>query len=345
MKELMSRPAGIGTVLQSGIPHRRQSQDMRNPRGLLVRGVVVATYATDDSNAPVLASDKAIGIYCDVLVYSSIPSIRYQLVRAVPVLQDRSGIHTGRIWKPRAASFDVTGAPLDVEKATNPANMDGDHVLVGFLDGASNRPVILGALPHPANDIGNDSKAVGNRLRLKAVDGDPDFFKHHGSYYGIADNGDWLIDTTQANTGALAGDGSEPAPPTDGTGSQLHTLPQDAQYRVALMDMSNPASPQVVTELAITKALLELVIDAGAALKVEGKDADAKLTLGDGLKHIAIYEHLEEWWNLSVKPLMVAFDAHVHPTGVGPSGPPTPIVNPPDLATNAKSTKATIPDG
>jgi hypothetical protein len=343
MKELTSRVTGTGTLLQSGIPHKRSQQDMGNPRGLMLRGVVVTTYVTDDDAAPVPPEDKAIGVYCDVVVYSGQPSIRYQLLRAVPVVQDRSGLHSGRIWKPRAASFDITGGTLDIEKGTNLANVDGDHVLVGFLDGTHTRPVILGALPHPANDVGNEDKAVGNRMRLKAVDGDPDFWKHHGVFYGVADNGDWVVDTTQANAGELEPNGKEKAPPTDGSGSQFHTLPQDAQYVVTLMDMSNPASPQVVTELAITKALLELVIEAGAALKIEGKDANAKATLGDGAVSMTISEHLETLYG-NLKTALETYNPHVHPTAWGPSGPAAPVLVVPPWDPTIKSSKLKTPD-
>lgn len=350
VKELQSRTTGNGTVLQSGIPHKRTQPDMANPRGLLVRGVVTATYVTDDPDAPVLEGDKAVGVYCDVLAYSSQPGVRYQMLRAVPVVQDRSGIHSGRIWKPRAASIDITNSTMDLTKATNLANVDGDHVLVGFLDNMHARPVILGALPHPSNDVGNESNMTGNRLRLKLADGDPDYWKHHGTYYGIRDNGDFVVDTTYANNGKLNPDGTEPDPPTDSSGSQFYALPQDAQYVVALLDMSNPLSPTVVSELAFAKALLELVIDAGATLSVEGKDANAKLTLGDGGKSATICETLEilygnlktalETWYGFVTP-------HVHPTAWGPSGPsptlPGTLTVPP-WDPNIKSTKLTFPD-
>lgn len=339
----MHRIVGVGTRLQGGTP--RGDGELADPRGLLLRGVVTATYVTDDPERPLLEGDRAIGVYCDVLVYSSLPQVRYQYLRAVPVTQDRSGLHSGRVWKPRAATMDITGGTLDLAKGTDPAAMDGDHVLIGFLDRNLARPVILRALPHPACDAGNDGAGTGHRLRLQLADGDPDFWRHHGTYYGVEDSGNWVVDTTKANTGTLATDGTEPAPPTDGSGAQEHRLPQDAEFGVRFLDMADPDNPVEVTTLSLLVDALELAIGQGANLRLEGKAGDATLTLGDGEKHAVIYEALELWWNGTVKLLLNAFDAHVHPSAMGPTGPPAPIVAAPDLSTGAKSSKLLFPDG
>jgi hypothetical protein len=113
------------------------------------------------------------------------------------------------------------------------------------------------ALPHPAADVGNEEFGVGHRLKLKVEDGDPDFYKHNGSYYGIHKNGDFYIDTTHANNGQLLDStgewGHEPLPPTDGKGSVVCHLPQDAKWSVKLMDMSDPKNPVPVLIKEMTK--------------------------------------------------------------------------------------------
>jgi hypothetical protein len=151
----------------------------------------------------------------------------------------------------------LTGDPADLNQGTNPANLDGDHVLVGFLDGNANQPIIMRALPHPAADVGNEEFGVGHRLKLKVEDGDPDFYKHNGSYYGIHKNGDFYIDTTHANDGELLDTdgeyGHEPLSPTDGKGSVVCHLPQDAKWSVKLMDMSDQLNPKPVLLKEMTK--------------------------------------------------------------------------------------------
>jgi len=78
----------------------------------------------------------------------------------------------------------------------------------------------------------------------------------------------------------------------------------------------------------------------GAGVDVAGKDADATTTLGDGAVSAAIAEHLQEYIDNKVK---IAFDTHIHPTGMGPSGPPTKPLDP--YESNITSSKLVFPDG
>jgi hypothetical protein len=152
---------------------------------------------------------------------------------------------------------------------------------------------------------------------VKVADGDPDFLKHYGSYFGLDEKGDFVVDLTQAYSAQLAPDGTEPAPPGDGS---------VGNYRVRL-----PAASKLTVE-----------IDGGASIELDLKDGNAKLKLGDGAKHVAIVETLQAFYGSAIK---AAFDNHTHSTGVGPSGPPVPkaVMDPWD--TNINSTKVAIPNG
>ncbi len=220
-----------GAVLQSRVP-RSPVPSRHAPMGLLMRAVVTATYVTDDDGHPyseVGENGLSKAVYCDVLCYSSRSGLRYFPLQTVLVTQPRGGLHDGRIWKPRATKIDVTGT-LSVSGGSRPENMDGDHVLVGFIDDLFNQPVILGGIPHPKADVGNTES--GKTLRLKVEDGDPDFLKHHGSLYGIKDNGDFLVDTRTANDGTHDGAGHEPEAPTDGKGTVHFRLPDGATFEI-----------------------------------------------------------------------------------------------------------------
>jgi hypothetical protein len=250
-----SRVLRTGTRLQSGIPKKNPMPNPIDATGMLLRGVVTATYVVDDENHPLADKTDVVptAVYCDVLTFGR----QWRFLPRCIVAQERSGLHSGHVWKPRACSMTLTGDPVDMNAGTNPANLDGDHVLVGFMDGNSNQPVIMRALPHPAADVGNEEFGVGHRLKLKVADGDPDFYKHNGSYYGIHKNGDFYIDTTHANDGQLLDStgewGHEPEPPTDGKGSVVCELPQDARWTVKLMDMSDPLNPVPVLIKEMTK--------------------------------------------------------------------------------------------
>jgi hypothetical protein len=338
----------MGKVSQSGIQRRGVFHEGPRPNGLLLRGVVLATYVTDDPNHPANttttsdAQGSPVAVYCDVLVYSNLPGMRCYTIPKALVLQDRGGMHDGRIWKPKAATFDVTEVPFDPDTGTQVSNMDGDHVLVGFVDNALNQPVVLGGVPHPSQGIGaSPEAAVGHRRQLVVADGDPDFARHHGAFYGVDTNGDWLVDTTMAYDGTLGADGTEPGAPTDGTGSQKHLLAMDAEHRVEFFDMTDPLAPVAKGFMSFVMTALTLMLE-GATLKVEGQAAAAKLTLGDGAKSALIAEAWETFFDGSFKTWLTT---HTHATGVGPSAVPTEAGTFPAYASSAAtSTHLKLPD-
>lgn len=350
--------------LQAGIPTVPMKQDRhRAANGLLIRGLVTATYeidSTEHPQAPIDGADRSnpVAVYCDVLVYPSVAGQRWYGLKNVLVTQDITGLHRGRIWKPRAASLDITGGELNIDQGTVPANTDGDHVLIGFMHDNLSQPIILRALPHPNMDVGREDLDIGQRMRLKSTDGDPDFFRHHGIHYGVTDAGNFIVDSTYANAGLLDTVGKEPDPPTSGTtGTQQHHLPQEASYEIVLYDMTKPTpeDPPVKTEVMrtqISKDQFNVSIEQGATLLMQNKDGDATATLGDGAVSVAIANTLATLW-ASMKSI---FDAHVHQyiQPLHPSPTPGYTVTPsddigapkevPSWDANIESQKLTIPD-
>lgn len=351
----VNRKVGYGTRLQAGIPKTIQRNDPKRANGLLVRGIVIATYVTDDENHPRI-DDQPTAIYCDVLIMPSLPGYRWHCLKQVLVTQEKRGLHHGTIWKPKAISKDLLDK-IDLNGGANPANLDGDHVLVGFLNDMLNQPVILRSLPHPSQDIGNEQYPVGKRIKLKVADGDPDFTKHHGSFYGIDDSGNFVLDTTFANDGLVETDGKETSPPSDGKGSHTYKLQQDATYAIVLYDMTDPLTPVEVWKTEYTKLGHTLTIqDASGEFKIDinndstisikGTGSSASLTLGDGSVSAANADRLETLYN-SLKTKLDTFDTHVHtaPSGGGPTTTPTPTITAPSWDSNINSSKVTFPDG
>lgn len=306
---------------QSGIP-KTAVRSGRKANGLLLPGVVTATYVTDTTGHPRLgnANNPPVAVYCDVLVYPSIGGQRWFGLRHVLVSQEVSGLHRGRIWRPRATTMDLLD-DLDIEGGSNPAYMDGDHVLIGFINDNLGQPVIIRALPHPSTDLGREDAPLGQRMKLVDGDKDPDFFRHHGVHWGVADNGDFIVDSRFANDGALDDKGYEAAPPVGGEGAQTHDLPQDAKFEAVFWDMSTPASPVEVFRVSFRKD--------GVVVSMTGKAA----------KTAAVAEYLETMYGT----LKTWLEAITVPTGTGPSG--TPINSPaPSWDSNINSGRLTIPD-
>jgi hypothetical protein len=343
MSQFQSRKLGHSRN-QAAVPKRPISFDAGRAQGLLLRGVVTKTYVIDNPDHP-YANGTPIAVYCDVLVYSSVKGTTFRLLPNCLVSQDRGAMHSGRVWKPKAATIDISGDTFDLEKGTDPSSVDGDHVLVGFLDDSFNLPVVLKGLSHPAVDVGNEERDAGNRLQLLDTDGDPDFWKHHGTYYGVDDNGDFIVDTTFANDGKIGNDGKEADPPTDGKGTQRYRLEQNAEHEVVLYDMGDPSSPNEVARVVVNKDSFEVHFEQGDSIKIEGKDGDAKLTLGDGAVSVAIADAFETFWTTVKTNLDIWGSTHIHPSGMGPTGPPSPTYSLDAWDSAIKSTKVKIPDG
>lgn len=67
---------------------------------------------------------------------------------------------------------------------------------------------------------------------------------------------------------------------------------------------------------------LVIGVDSGGVQLHFSRDGKVELRVDGGADDVAVLGNkLEQWWNTSIKPWA---DSHVHPTGVGPSGPPTP---------------------
>lgn len=83
-----------------------------------------------------------------------------------------------------------------------------------------------------------------------------------------------------------------------------------------------------------------VTLEGGASMKLEGKDSDAKATFGDGAVKVTIADNFKTWYNNMVKVFLAT---HVHPTGMGDSGPAKQSA--PSWDSSLESTKVKIPNG
>lgn len=347
---------GAGTRLQSGLPVRTVGSDNRT-NGLLLRGAVIKTYVADDDGHPLERYDsedlgvrRPVAVYCDVLVYPDLAGQRWFGLSHVLVSQPVGGMHRGRIWKPRATSVDLATKELD--SISDPAYLDGDHVLVGFMSDSFDQPIILRGLPHPSMDSGHESyeRELGKRMRIEKDDYDPDYTKHHGVFYGVDDKGNFIANSTWGNDGSVAVDGKEPDPPKTGDptpeihGNQTFNLPMESKFEIVLWDMAPalnepPDLPEEKMRLTFNKDKLHVKVTEGETLTVEEDGVDAKITLGDGLVKVAVADHLETLYTA----LKAWLEAITVSTGTGPSG--TPLNNPaPSWDPDINSSQLLIPD-
>ncbi len=346
------------TRRQGGIPvlHRRTNDSKAH--GLLIRGVVIHTHVTDSDehpNADAPATQAPLAVYCDVMAYPSIGGQRFLALKNVLVAQNVAGLHRGRIWKPRPAKLDFVD-DFDIEGGSNPAQVDGDHVLIAFMNDNLAQPIIIGALPHPGVDLGREGKELGRRMKLLEADGDPDLTRHHGVVWGVDNLGNFSINTNFANDGILDADGKEAVPPVVDTQGNINlNIPLESSLTLNINDMAAPDTPDPkmiytfqkdknIIEIKDASGDWQLKIDSGTnTVLIAGKDGAATLTLGDGAVSVAVADHLETLYG-TLKTKLDAHDAHVHATAMGPSGGPTPTVAAPAWDSDINSNKMTIPD-
>lgn len=94
---------------------------------------------------------------------------------------------------------------------------------------------------------------------------------------------------------------------------------------------------------------VEVTFDGGSTIKLEGKEADATLTLGgaEATAHAAVVEKLQALWESLESTLNQwgGASGHIHSTGVGPSGPPSPALTADAWDSDINSTKVSFPEG
>lgn len=335
---------------------RAMPSGLGNPKSFstpVVRGVVVAVYFSDDQAERVDAlkqqDPKFYGmksVAADVLTYGGRFRSYLQKVVVVPrrhALNDYEGL-----WIPRAATVDLStgGAPIYNNKdgvPSDPRDLDGDHVLVEFFENDPRQPFIRDELPHPRTKY----------TQLKAA-GDAVESRFRGVVSRIDKDGNVTLDTTKANSGAINPTSSPPGeetPALDAThGKVTVTMNHLAPFTLVGLDDAGGAEKFKV-EIDPAAKKFRVRLDNGLSLEITDKDGAAILQLGDGTVNAAIFQHLESWWNTTAWPsIQASFDAHIHPSAMGPTGPPVPLfglitASAGTLPVNVKANKTKITDG
>jgi hypothetical protein len=315
-----------------------------------VRGVVVGGpyFADDQAEREAAARQRDPNFYqvttvaADVLTYGA----RFRAFLAkVPIVPQRHALndYTG-LWIPRAASKDLrtgTGPILSRDDGTpsDPKDLDGDHVLVEFLENDTTMPFIRSELPHPRT----------NYRQLHAA-GDAVESRFRGVVTRIDKDGNVTVDTTKANSGAIDSNGAEMPALDANHGTVMVRMNHNAPFVLEGLD-ADGGNEKFKLEIDPAAKVFRVRLDNGLSLEITDKDGAAILQLGDGIVNAAIFQNLEAWWNGTAWPaIQASFDAHVHPSAMGPTGPPVPLFGlvtgtAGTLAADVKANKVKITDG
>jgi hypothetical protein len=159
-----------GTVIQSGFQRRpaNNHHDVSSVDGWITRGVILQTYYADEDDRNGWVKGLQRSMLSDVRTYG-----RYsRTLTRVPHAQRTHGLFDEDFRTPRSSTQNINGGDLLSEPSgskgpTSADKIDGDHVLIGFLDNDPMQPVILPfSLPHPSAAY-TPQKADGRVKRMR----------------------------------------------------------------------------------------------------------------------------------------------------------------------------------
>jgi hypothetical protein len=291
-----------GTVVQAGLDIRNRDNPSHRMRPMLgiYRALVVETFP------PQLAggidnpeSYRKFQVECNVILLKS-----QLFLRRVPVQQPSYSVNNAQPWVPQAATRVLsTGQPPNfhvrssrgsfVAPASDFGDTDGDMVLVEFVEGLVDFPIITGSLTHEQSNrivrAGNGWSEGGGSLQRGNPEADEQYLHHKGAEVRINGDGDVLIDTVGAYTDPIT------ESPVTAAG----------QVRIRVK-----STQRLTIAMGEDEDVLEVWKD-GAQLRVDlGQGATERVVLGDAFRTF-----LNNWFSAT-------YDTHTHTTGMGPSGPP-----------------------
>lgn len=272
-----NRPMHIrgGAVIQAGLDARPKGSIPIMRMGTLVpyRAIVLNTYVTNEDE-----NRSRVAVECDVFLVRA----NFRLAR-VPVKQANHGRNNAWApWIPRASTRLISsGAEVNfttrstrgtaMGEASMPSDLDGDLVVVEFLEGDPDRPLITGALSHDQNlrrvigSVTDSDAALGwkpSDLRLGSPRRNELYFSHFGTEIRVNGQGDVLINTA----GAFTDPTNESASPSVG---QIRFNLKNSQRFTVAMEGSD---------------VFEVWKD-GAQVRIDcGEGATQRMVLGDDQK-------------------------------------------------------------
>lgn len=217
-----------GSIIQGSVhsPMEGEAPD-GHTMGYITRAVVLSTYYADDESwaeRGEWAASLQTGIACDVRTFGR----RSRPLYRVPVAQGMHGRHDEDVYVPRASKIDMQGGPLATDgapsgpKPTQAEDLDGDHVLVGFLECDPAKPFIF---PFCLSRVNANHKLEESGGRARRI-------RHNGVLMEWDGDGNFTIDATGAAQGDLAADGSEVS--ASGTAGQIILKTSDGTNQTSL---------------------------------------------------------------------------------------------------------------
>jgi len=246
-----------------------EAQHGRRVGGVLLRGYVTKVYYLDDVETPISSTETVRTVLCDVTLTES---GWHGLLRSVPLLRQSGGVWDSETWKPRAATVNLSGGTLVETEGSNKTgqqDMDGDHVVVGFLGGDIYCPVVVGQLDHPR---GFHGVSTADAVRYKWARW------LRGIRLAVTEDGGLEIDLSSASAGDVQSDGSESL-----TGDATLTVTTKTAGSVVISENGRVVVTQGSGSVEVDGSGQMTVETAGQKLTVNGSVGLVEAVLKSGL--------------------------------------------------------------
>lgn len=219
-----------GAIVQAGL--NATPRDYFNrlvPRLAPYRAVVLRSFVADSLDRQ--SSRRRAKVLCDVILVAA--QIQLQRVQ----VEQRLGVNNGQIWVPRPSTRRIsTGGPVELQsrsprgtregEPTPYDDLDGDMVLVDFIEGDLDYPIIRGSMEHERtlrDVIEGDGWAEGGAGSERgSAQKNEQYSRYAGTEVRLNAQGDYLIDTVGATD-----DNIEEVVPA--TGGQIRMRLKDGQ--------------------------------------------------------------------------------------------------------------------
>ncbi|MCU0913032.1 MAG: hypothetical protein MUC88_00540 [Planctomycetes bacterium] len=259
-----------GTVLQAAVPTWMAGvPSWGSAGGWMARATVLKVYYTDDAGWAERGwtADGMRTVCCDVRVFGRQTRTLYR----VPVAQRAMGLFDEDTYIPRGCSQNIEGGimatepPMEQGEQPTPAEaLDGDQVIVGFMECDIHQPVVLPfCLPHPKS-----------RRETKEADGRTKRMRHNGVLIEWDDEGNLTIDARGAANPELGPSGVEQS--ASGAAGKLKLVTTDGSDE-SWVELDNTGKITLVDggadKIEMDKASKTITLDAQAKLEAKAVSA------------------------------------------------------------------------
>jgi len=343
---------------------------MYNNFNLKVGQILKINYPDETQNP-----DKTNTITYDVLVQEQINDTKHTTVYYNCTIIDQFGgvadffEYTYRPNVQDLLSFKLPQGPL---KDAQLNKLLGSMVLILCLGGTAANPIIIGGIK---NALLNKNPDYKTKIKDKKENGHFLNFSFNGITFNINKFGELFLNFLGPTNsqGVLRGSendiekgASDPNNPNSNivgdkkASNSFLKIDKTGDITVSSSNTNDPEKPNRFIKIQkdgkiiinidekntieFKEKQIEMKLDGGAGLKITDKEGNTTTLLGNAAVKAAIADHMKTLWN-QLKGKADAFDAHTHSTGMGPSGPPTPMMQCPAWDPKIESNKLKFPDG